>query len=452
MKDNLRRLVPAFERELREAEVRYQKRQADDALYRSINDLQKQNAEYQILNLEYLSQNTELTESMDHIQKMNSELIVAKNKAEESDKLKSSFLANMSHEVRTPLNGILGFSSLLKDRGLTEEKADRYIDIIDSSGQQLLNIINDILDISKIEAGQISISIEVVNITQLMNELLQQFRHQAEIKNIDLILNSENLNKNMVINTDGNRLRQIIGNLLSNAIKFTSDGKVEFGLNHKGNYTEFYVSDSGIGIAPEDQSLIFKPFRKVETSLTNKYGGTGLGLSISKAFIEKLGGTITLQSDPNKGSKFTFTIPQTGIAQPDHQKHRETEPKLHRNWNQKTILIAEDEIFNFYYMEELLIPMSVNILHAWNGLEAVELAKENPDISLVLMDIKMPEMDGHTATKLIKALRPYLPVVAQTACASKEDKENAGKSGFDNYLTKPIERELFVQVIDKYLS
>lgn len=452
MKNNLSRLVPAFDRELREARVRHQKRQADEELEVIIQDLKEQNTEYQKLNIEYLSQNEELTESLDHIQKMNSELIVAKNKAEESDRLKSSFLANMSHEIRTPLNGILGFSSLLNDEDLTKENAERYIDIIDASGQQLLTIINDILDISKIEAGQMSISIEVVNITHLMNELLQQFRQQAEIKNIDLILNSGNLHENMVINTDKNRLRQILGNLLNNAIKFTSEGKVEFGLNHKGNVTEFYVSDSGIGMAPEDQALIFKPFRKVETSLTNKYGGTGLGLSISKAFIEKLGGTISLESDPNKGSKFTFTIPLTEISETDHQIHRGTELNLHRNWNQKTILIAEDEIFNFYYMEELLKPMSVNMLHAWNGLEAVELAKKHPDISLVLMDIRMPEMDGHTATKLIKELRPNLPVIAQTAYASKEDMENAYTSGFDNYLTKPIERELFVQVIDKYLS
>jgi signal transduction histidine kinase len=452
MKDNIRRLVPAFERELREAKVRYQKRQADEELEVSIQDLKEQNTEYQKLNLEYVSQNTALIESLAHIQKMNSELIVAKNKAEESDKLKSSFLANMSHEIRTPLNGILGFSSLLKDEDLTKDKAERYIDIIDSSGQQLLTIINDILDVSKIEAGQISIFLEVVNITQLMNELFQQFRYQAEIKNIDLILNLGNLNKNMAINTDGNRLRQIIGNLLNNAIKFTSEGKVEFGLNHKGNFTEFYVSDSGIGISPEDQVVIFKPFMKVETSVKSKYGGTGLGLSICKAFIEKLGGTITLQSDPNKGSTFIFTIPTTEIAEPEHQKHSGTEQDLHRNWNQKTILIAEDEVFNFYYIEELLSHMNVKMLHAWNGLEAVELTKNHPDISLVLMDIRMPEMDGHTANKLIKEIRPHLPVIAQTAYASKEDMDNANTSGFDSYLTKPIERELFVQVLDKYLG
>lgn len=452
MKNNLKRLVPAFERELKEAKVRQLKREADEALKASVEDLTNQNAIFQALNLKYLKLNEKLKKSLDHIRKMNSELIISKDKAEESDRLKSSFLANMSHEIRTPLNGILGFSSLLKDEDLTRTNAERYIDIIDSSGQQLLNIINDILDISKIEAGQISVSIEPVNITQLMNELLQQFRHQAEINNLDLILNSANLHENMNINTDGNRLRQILCNLLNNAIKFTSDGKVEFGLLHRGDFTEFYVSDSGIGIAPKDQLLIFKPFMKVETSLTNKYGGTGLGLSISKAFVEKLGGTITLQSHPDKGSKFIFTLPQTEITEPDHQKYPGTDQDLHRNWNQKTILIAEDEIFNYFYVEELLKPMSVKILHAWNGLEAVELAKNHPDISLVLMDIRMPEMDGHTAIKLIKEHRPHLPVIAQTAYASKDDMENAYKSGFDNYLTKPIARELFVQVVDKYLS
>lgn len=451
MKNNLSRLVPAFDRELREAVLRHKKRQADEALKVSIQELKEQNAEYEKLNMEYLKLNENLEESLDHIRRMNSELIISKNKAEESDRLKSSFLANISHEIRTPLNGVLGFSSLLKDEDLTEN-AKRYIDIIDLSGQQLLTIINDILDISKIEAGQISISIEAVNISQLMNELLQQFQHQAEIKNLDLILNSGNLHENMEINTDGNRLRQILCNLLNNAIKFTSEGKVEFGLLHRGNITEFYVSDSGIGIAPEDQSLIFKPFRKVGASLTSKYGGTGLGLSISKAFVEKLGGTISLQSHPNKGSKFFFTIPQTEITEPYRQKYPIAEQGLHRDWNKKTILIAEDEIFNFCYMEELLKPMNVKMLHAWNGLEAVELAKKHADISLVLMDIRMPEMDGHTATKLIKELRPHLPIIAQTAYASKADMKNAYASGFDNYLTKPIARELFVQVIDKYLS
>ena len=309
MKNNLSRLVPAFDRELKEADLRHQKRQADEALKSSMHSLKIQIAEYRILNSQYLKLNKELKESLEQIQKMNTELFISKNKAEESDKLKSAFLANMSHEIRTPLNGILGFSNLLNEPDLTEQRKAEYIEIINSNGEQLLTIINDILDISKIEAGQISIYTEAVNINEIMNALLQQFRDHAELKNLVLTLIPNNLEGKVVIYTDANRLRQVLYNLLSNAIKFTPEGFVEFGFIHKGNFIEFYVKDSGIGIAPEDQSIIFKPFRKVENSLTVTYGGIGLGLPISKALVEKLGGTLTLISDSGKGSTFIFTIP-----------------------------------------------------------------------------------------------------------------------------------------------
>ena len=450
MKDNLSRLVPAFGRELREAEVRRQKRKADEDLKASIQDLKKQNTEYQSLNLEYIQQNEELTESLDRIQKMNAELLVAKNKAEESDILKSSFLANMSHEIRTPLNGILGFSGFLKDPELSKEKAVKFVDIIESSGQQLLTIINDILDISKIEAGQMSIYLEATNINELLKKIHEQFVMEAELKNLELILNPENLNEPIVINTDGNRLRQVFSNLIINAIKFTSEGIIEFGLALKNNFIEFYVKDTGIGIAPEDQSIIFRPFSKVAKATNHLYGGNGLGLSISKALIEQLGGTITLKSEPNKGSTFIFTIPYAKNIGADPQTQTRTESDSLFTREEKTILIAEDEIFNYYYIEELLEPLKIKTHHAWNGKEAVDMTKNYPDISLVLMDILMPEMDGITATKLIKEMRPELPVVAQTAYGSREDRENAHKSGFDFYLSKPIARELLVEVIDKY--
>jgi len=309
MKNNLSRLVPAFDRELKEAELRHQKRQADEALKSSMHSLKIQIAEYRILNSQYLKLNKEMKESLDQIQIMNSELFISKNKAEESDNLKSAFLANMSHEIRTPLNGILGFSNLLNEPDLTKENKEEYIEIINSNGEQLLTIINDILEISKIEAGQISIYSEAVNITELLNALLHQFGDQAELKNLVLTLNPDNLKEKFVAYTDANRLRQVLQNLLSNAIKFTPYGNVEFGFIQKGNFMEFYVKDSGIGIAPEDQSLIFKPFRKVENSLTATYSGTGLGLPISKALVEKLGGTMTIISDTGIGSTFIFTIP-----------------------------------------------------------------------------------------------------------------------------------------------
>ena len=451
MKDNMSRLIPAFDRELKEAELRRQKRLSEEALKESIQDLKIQNAEFHALNMEYLKINEELIESLDYIRNINSELIVSKNKAEESDKLKSAFLANMSHEIRTPLNGILGFSSILMDPELSKENAKKYIGIIDSSGQQLLTIINDILDISKIEAGQIPISLEVLNINQTLKELLQQFMKEAELKNLVLILYSDHLKETILIKTDANRFRQVFCNLLSNAIKFTSEGKIEFGFALKDDLIEFYVKDSGIGIATEDQSIIFKPFRKVASTTTHLYAGTGLGLAISKALVEKLGGTITLKSSPQKGSTFIFTIPYTKNIKPQQQPPLKIESDLLHNGYQKTVLIAEDEIYNYYYIEELLKPMNVKTLHAWNGLEAVELAKNHPDISLVLMDIRMPEMDGLAATKLIKELRPQLPVIAQTAYATREDRENALASGFDYYLSKPIRRALFVEVIDKYL-
>lgn len=452
MKDNLSRLIPAFERELREAGVRNQKRLADEALKASVQRLKKQNAEYQKLNKEYLKLNEELKESLDQIRKINAELIISKRKAEESDKLKSAFLANMSHEIRTPLNGILGFSEFFKDPDLTKEKAEKYVEIIDSSGQQLLTIINDILDISKIEAGQISILLKDLNINELLKELFYQFKYHAELKKLTLILNPDKLEENIVTNTDENRLRQVFGNLLNNAIKFTPEGIVEFGLSIEDKFIRFYVKDSGIGIAPEDHPTVFKPFRKVETTITSKYGGTGLGLAISKALVEKLGGSITLESDQNKGSTFSFTIPYTS----QNKIYRRSLPIVKagstHDWNKNTILVAEDEIVNYYYIQELLSPVNVKMLHAWNGLEAVELVRKHPDISLVLMDIRMPEMDGFAATRMIKKLRPQLSVIAQTAFASREDRENALTNGFDYYLSKPIAKDLFVEVIGKYIS
>jgi CheY-like chemotaxis protein/anti-sigma regulatory factor (Ser/Thr protein kinase) len=358
----------------------------------------------------------------------------------------------MSHEIRTPLNGILGFSAFLKDPDLDKDRSKKYIDIIESSGHQLLAIINDILDISKIEAGQVPLTIEPVNITRLFNELHQQFVNQAESKNLHLIQNSGHLDENIVVNSDETRLRQIFFNLLNNAIKFTEKGEVEFGLIRDEDFLRFYVKDSGIGISPAHQEIIFKPFRKVETSFTSRYGGTGLGLSISKALVEKLGGTISVQSVPDVGSTFSFSIPYIPAKEIYLHSTVKKESNSHRDWQNKTILIAEDEIFNYYYLEELLLPMNVKTIHARNGIEAVEFARNQPDISLVLMDIKMPEMDGFVATRLIKKLRPQLPVIAQTAYASREDRENALSSGFDYFLAKPVSRDLFIEVIDKCIG
>jgi PAS domain S-box-containing protein len=425
---------------------------AEIALQNREQELEKQNMEYEALNREYLKLNAELKESINQISAINSELTVAKIKAEESDNLKTAFLENMSHEIRTPLNGILGFAEFLKDPDLDRDQVETYIGIIDASSKQLLTIINDILDISKIKADQITIVNEKVNITELLEELYDQNKEQAELKNLDFILNPRNLDKNIITKTDSAKLQQVFSNLINNAIKFTSSGSVEFGFDIQDHALSFYVKDSGIGIAPEDQDLIFKPFSKVENSAARKYGGNGLGLAISKALVEKLGGTIALSSSIGQGATFTFSLPLSEANGSTANQRTKVESQVIKNRSQATVLIAEDEVYNYYYVEELLKPMKIKTLHAWNGAEAVEMVKNNKEISLVLMDIKMPEMDGLTATRLIKEMKPQLPVVAQTAYESREDRDKAMASGVDYYMTKPISRVLFMEVMNTYIG
>ncbi len=427
------------------------RKQIEFELKESEQNLIRQNSEFHVLNNEYLALNEELTESFNRIQKMNSELTLAKNKAEESDRLKSAFLANMSHEIRTPLNAILGFSGLLRDVSESREKTGEYVDIIDSSGQQLLTIIDDILEISKIEADQISISPDTININKVMRELYQLFSRQAELKNLELSFLGDYKGDFYTI-TDENRLKQILCNLLNNAIKFTSEGKIQFGYETGEDDLRFYVIDTGIGVSADERSIIFKPFRQVETGSTRNYGGNGLGLSISKALVEKLGGTISVESEPMKGSSFSFTIPYIRCTAPGEIIETLHEEILNNRWNHHTILVAEDEMFNFSYIEEILNKTKVQILHAWDGKEAVEFVRLHPEISLVLMDIKMPEMDGYTATRLIKKMRPRLPVIAQTAYAKSENREDAVEAGFDHYISKPVSHIFFMKILGNYLS
>lgn len=427
------------------------RKQIEFELKESERNLIKQNTEYLMLNNEYLALNEELTESVNHIQKMNDELTIAKNKAEESDRLKSAFLANMSHEIRTPLNAILGFSGLLRDVFDSREKTDEYVEIIESSGQQLLNIINDILEISKIEAGQITISPETININKIMRELYQLYSKQVELKDLKLLL-LEDYRNDFYTLTDENRLKQIMCNLLNNAIKFTSDGKIQFGYKIEEDDIRFYVNDTGIGISEEDRSIIFKTFRQVETGSTRNYGGNGLGLSISKALVNKLGGTLSVESEPMRGSSFSFTIPYIRCANPSPIKEESNEEDKNNRWDRHTILVAEDEMFNYSCIEEILNQTNVQILHAWDGKEAVEFVRRHPEISLVLMDIKMPEMDGYTATRLIKKMRPKLPVIAQTAYAMSENRDNTSQDGFDQYISKPVSHNFFMKILGYYLS
>ncbi|TAL80641.1 MAG: response regulator [Bacteroidetes bacterium] len=381
------------------------------------------------------------------------ELIEAKEKAEESDKLKSAFLANMSHEIRTPLNGILGFSELLKEQNLTDEEKEDFINTVDQCSRQLLHIVTDIIDISKIEAGQDIAHPVVFNLPDLLEKVRIFFQPLAHHRNLILTLNNE-LPPNVVnVQSDPDKLLQALNNIIDNAIKFTETGSVRINISTSDNRLIFKVIDSGIGIEPAFHKVIFDRFRQVELSMSRKYGGTGLGLSLAKSFIEMLGGTIEVDSSPGKGSTFTSSIPLIMVdGQLEEKKDVKKGSTSAVEMEGKIILLAEDEETNSFVIKSMLKSTGLKILFAINGLEAVEKCKKDPGISLVLMDIKMPEMDGLTATRLIKSFRSDLPVIATTAYALTNDKKRCFEAGCNDFLSKPIIKEELINVISKYLN
>jgi len=374
-------------------------------------------------------------------------LLEAKEKAEVSDRLKTAFLQNISHEIRTPMNAIIGFSQLLDSAEYPDERRSEFTTIIQNSSHQLLSIVNNIITISSLEINQEKITVTAVSVDSIFIDLLALFKQQAIDKNISL--HTKQQSNGIIIYTDGTKITQILTNLINNALKFTEKGSIEFGYiiktNNEPAEIEFYVKDSGIGIKDESQAIIFERFCQADKDIQQTYGGTGLGLSISKGFIELLGGKIWVESELDKGSTFYFTIPYNPLSE-NNKITSKTEPGL----NIKTILIAEDDDYNFRYINEILIAMNVHSIHAKDGYETVEICKSNLNIDLILMDIKMPKMDGHTAAKLIKEFRPDLPIIAQTAYALEHEKQKYSGTVFADYITKPINREELKYKIEKY--
>ncbi len=377
------------------------------------------------------------------------ELIAAKAKAEESDSLKSAFLANMSHEIRTPLNSIIGFAGLLLKPNIETEKLLRYSHVINSSSLHLLAIINDIIDISKIESGQLVLNNVPIILNRLFDETFAIYKEMAEKKGIKIVLNKKLSNEQSKIITDELKLKQILGNLLNNAIKFTNIGFIETGYILKDSFLEFYVKDTGIGIPPEYHQTVFERFRQVEIQDVRKFGGTGLGLAISKALVEMMGGKIWLHSASSQGTTLYFNIPYNKVISKEQIRDLSTTENIKYNWLDKTILIAEDEEMNLLFIHELLADTGIKIFSAKNGLEAIELFKEHLEISLILLDIKMPELDGFEVLQIIKKMKPDVKVIAQTAYAMTNDKIEAINAGFDDYITKPIDKKEFYSILNK---
>jgi PAS domain S-box-containing protein len=375
------------------------------------------------------------------------QLIQAKTKAEESDKLKTAFLHNISHEIRTPMNAIVGFSNLLNDQSIDEDLKKTFISTIIQNSDHLLSIISDIIEISNIEAGTLRKNITDVDLNYLIKSLYEQFSIKAVDGKIDFELTLKTGN-DLHIRTDNTKLTQILSNLLGNAFKFTSRGKVQFGCEQIGNDLQFFVSDTGIGIPGNQVERIFDRFYQVEHMAARHFEGTGLGLSISKAFVELLDGKIWVKSEEGKGSVFYFTIPCTEAAKEHTGKVKQkSESNLSKHIK---ILVAEDNENNYNLIRIFLSHSPVILLYAKNGLEAVSLFSSNLDIDLVLMDLKMPEMDGYEATMTIKQMRPEVPVVAQTAFVA--EKEKAFSAGCADIITKPFTRARLFEVLEKYLK
>ncbi len=402
--------------------------------------MKEQNEEYAALNEEYKT--------------ANEELVIAKEKAEESNRLKTEFINNMSHEIRTPMNAILGFSNLLDNVEIDEEKRKFYISIIQSSGNQLLRVIDDILEIAKLGSKQVEIIEQAVCINNLLAEHLAVFNLNAQKKGVSLHFVKTISDSESTILTDKVKLSKIINNLLENALKFTNKGFIEFGCRIKNEELIIYVKDTGIGIKPANQQKIFERFTQEEKGISRNFGGLGLGLSIAKENVELLGGKINLTSEKGKGSTFFVHLPYVTVNIDKQVVFSSVyKNKFAGKVKNYTVLIVEDEEVNLLYLDAILrnYGLNMSVLHAKNGREAIKICEDNQNIDLILMDIKMPVMDGLEATKRIKKFRSDIKIIAQTAYTGAEEKKQASIVGCDDFISKPIAQESINRIMEKYL-
>ncbi len=406
------------------------------------NELSKQNEQINQVNEELEQINKQLEDT-------NAELKEALQKAEESDRLKSAFLANMSHEIRTPMNGILGFAQLLKEPMTSLEDQKKYVQIIEKSGERMLNIINDLINISKIESGQMEIIREETDVQEVIDELYVFFKPEAERKNLSLKYSSALQPSESLIVTDKEKLTAMLTNLVKNAIKFTQKGGVEFGVQRSGAFIEFYVCDTGVGIRKERQDAIFERFTQEDALVAQEYEGAGLGLAITKAYVDMLGGEISVKSEQGQGSEFIFRIPCGQKLQDIKTDSIDNQNGSSELKSYLSMLVVDDDETAREYLKCLLQNDLRKMYFAQNGAAALDLIRNNPEINFVLMDMKMPVMDGYEATSKIKKMLPDLPVVAQTSFALRGDREKALQAGCDDYISKPIDPGQLFRIISE---
>ena len=378
--------------------------------------------------------------------------------AEESDKLKSAFLANMSHELRTPMNAIIAFSNFLREPELNDKRKNEYLDHITSAGDSLLRLIDDIIDIAKIESKQLKIFIQPTSLNRMLNELYKVFseirvKNKKKLIQFNLITDNK---YNYIINTDTQRLKQVLSNLIENAFKYTDKGRIDFGFKLGEQSVTFFVSDTGVGIPKDKHDLIFNRFYQLSHNNNRKVGGTGLGLAICKNLIALLSGEIWLDSDTGKGSTFFIKIPVDSIKKQPNPQFVEENINNRKflqqgyNWNNITILVAEDEDLNYKVLNTCLTRTNAHIIRAKDGASAIEICR-NQKVDLVLMDIQLPGLDGYTATQEIKKMNNRTPVIAQTSFAMTGEKEKCLQAGCDDFVSKPLNIDVLLKKIEHFI-
>ncbi|MCX6221203.1 MAG: ATP-binding protein [Bacteroidia bacterium] len=393
-------------------------------------------------NILFLNGNLDIIERNQH----ELELKAAKVKAEESNRLKPAFLVSMSHEIRTPINAIMGFSDLLMEAEGDEKR--QFASIIQKCSKQLLSLIDDVLHLSRLEIEKMHVNNIRFKPTELVTDVYRMFNLSHLKKELDIAISVPWQYEDLVMLSDAGKIRQVMTNFVANAVKYTLEGSVVLGFELQDGFVEFYVTDTGIGIPKKEQQKIFESFYRCEQAISSSIEGTGLGLSIAKELVELMGGVIGVSSEPNKGSRFFFSIP---LEKSDKMKSEkpllQTEQKQLKNF---TILVAEDERVSYQYIEILLKDKVKRIDRATNGKEAVELALKN-SYNLILMDLKMPVMGGIEATKILKQQFPDIPIIAQTAYSMPEEKESALEAGCADFLTKPIKKRELIEMINRYM-
>lgn len=431
-----------------------ERKQAEEALNKAHEELSIQYNELKAAEEELAASFEEIQSAEEELAIQNEELLTSKERAEESDRLKTAFLQNMSHEIRTPMNAIMGFSNLLKEHARSPQKITEFSDIITSRSSDLLSIINEVLEVSRIETGQLRVNAQECNMNHLLEELYSFFKNykaQTGKDNIDLECKKITGCESNIV-TDMVKFKQVFINLIQNALKYTFEGKITFGFEGVENgHLVFFVSDTGKGIPDDKFTKIFDRFMQIDPHPSSSKAGLGLGLSIAKGLVTLLGGKIWLTSKLNQGSIFYFTIPQkTASVKEITDTPAATSTEVEYMWNDRTFLIVEDDTANQEYFKEIF-GNRASVIFTNTGKEAIDLILFGAKIDLILMDIRLPDMSGFEATRKIKSIKPFIPVIAQTAYAMESDRENSYAAGCDGYISKPIiSKELFT-LISNYI-